>query len=178
MLPGPRKDRVLGFQDFPTQSHEIWLCNELTVLQPLSLCTGGCLMLEAEQVDAGAGVRGLRTRLINSRVWSLWNASLDRQGLECFASLQKETYCPLKTWALGKDRKWRLRAQTDTQPCWQKLHFCNHFMHRTAFGCSDWAAPLWWAWTAGCYQQTELSKYPRLSSKEVTEQIKPLFIYS
>lgn len=96
MLPGPRKDRILGFHDFPTQSREIWVCNKLTVLQRLSLCTGGCLMLEAEQVDAGAGIQGLRTKLINSRVWSLQNASLDRQGLECLLVYKKNHTVPLK----------------------------------------------------------------------------------
>lgn len=77
-------------------------------------------------------------------------------GLEHFASTQKETYCPLKAWALDVDHKQRLHAQTDLQPCWQKLYFCNHFMHRTTFGFSGWAALLTQARTV-LYWQKELS---------------------
>lgn len=63
-------------------------------------CTGGCLMLEAELVDAGAGTQGPRTSLVNSRIWSLKFLSGQTRGLSVLLAYRKKHAVPLNlsTW--------------------------------------------------------------------------------
>lgn len=177
MLQGPRG--ISGFSYTEPEIGEIWVCNKLTVLQWLWLCTSSVWCWKQSKLMLELAFKGWEPGWLLAGFDLFKIPALTEKGLSVLLVYKKKHTVPLKPEHLERIVQ-RLHAQTDTQPCWQKLHFCNHFMHRTAFGFSGWAAPLWWAWTAGWYQQTRLSKYSRPPSitKQVTEQIKSLFIHN